>query len=101
MWAYKDETFEDLFNKYASQGWSVINVGFDQSANIRKAVLEREKNRQMKEYKIIKKSFWKKDDVFEDALNQFSREGWEVKSAIGDNHGNFSKVILERDKNRM
>ncbi|WP_372792376.1 DUF4177 domain-containing protein [Lutibacter sp.] len=55
----------------------------------------------MKEYKIIKKSFWKKDDVFEDALNQFSREGWEVKSAIGDNHGNFSKVILERDKNRM
>ena len=54
----------------------------------------------MKEYKIIKKSFWKKDDVFEDALNQFAREGWEVKSTAGDSNGNISKVILERDKNR-
>ncbi|MFK5959159.1 MAG: DUF4177 domain-containing protein [Lutibacter sp.] len=45
MWAYKDATFEDMFNKYASQGWRVINVGFDQSGNIRKAVLERDKNR--------------------------------------------------------
>ncbi|SNR63522.1 DUF4177 domain-containing protein [Lutibacter flavus] len=54
----------------------------------------------MKEYKVIKKNFWKKDDVFEDALNQFSREGWEVKSAVGNGHGDFSKVILEREKNR-
>ena len=45
MWAYKDKTFEDLFNKYASQGWCVLNVAFDQSGNIRKAVLERDKNR--------------------------------------------------------
>ncbi len=54
----------------------------------------------MKEYKVIKKNFWKKDDVFEDALNQFSREGWEVKSVVGNGHGDFSKVILEREKNR-
>ena len=45
MWAYKDQVFEDLFNKNASQGWCVINVAFDQSGNIRKAVLERDKNR--------------------------------------------------------
>tara|TARA_R110001583_G_scaffold34847_1_gene116561 strand:+ start:5392 stop:5559 length:168 start_codon:yes stop_codon:yes gene_type:complete len=55
----------------------------------------------MKEYKIIKKSLWKKDDVFEDILNQFAREGWEVKSAIGNGHRDFAKVILEREKNRM
>jgi len=54
----------------------------------------------MKEYKVIKKSFWKKDIDFEDELNQLARESWEVKSCIGDGHGNFSKVILERDKNR-
>ena len=54
----------------------------------------------MKEYRLLKKGFWKKDDVFEDTLNQLAREGWEVKSAIGDGHGNISKVILERDKNR-
>jgi len=45
MWAYKDQTFEDLFNKYASQGWRVLSVGFDQSGNIIKAVIERDKNR--------------------------------------------------------
>ncbi len=54
----------------------------------------------MKEYKIIKKSIWKKDIDFEDAMNQFGRDGWEVKSAVGNGHGDFSKVILERDKNR-
>lgn len=54
----------------------------------------------MKEYKVIKKNFWKKDTIFEDVLNQFSREGWEVKSAIANGHGDFSKVILEREKNR-
>ncbi|WP_457615437.1 DUF4177 domain-containing protein [Lutibacter sp.] len=45
IWNYKDKTFEDLFNKYASQGWHVINVSFDQSGGIRKAILERDKNR--------------------------------------------------------
>jgi len=45
MWAYKDQTFEDLFNKYASQGWHVISVGYGQTGNIAKAVLERDKNR--------------------------------------------------------
>lgn len=54
----------------------------------------------MKEYKVIKKSFWKKDPAFEDIINQFAREGWEVAQAIGNGHGDFSKVILERNKNR-
>jgi hypothetical protein len=44
-WAYKDQHFEDLFNKYASQGWRVLNVAFDQGGNVRKAVIERDKNR--------------------------------------------------------
>ncbi len=55
----------------------------------------------MKEYKIIKKSFWGKDADFEDKLNMLSREGWEVTSGVGNGHGDFSKVILERDKNRI
>jgi len=55
-----------------------------------------DKHQNIKEYRIIKKKIWKKDDIFEDAINQ----GWEVKSALGDGHGNFSKVILERNKNR-
>ncbi|MEN8187018.1 MAG: DUF4177 domain-containing protein [Bacteroidota bacterium] len=54
----------------------------------------------MKEYKIIKKGFWKKESELEEAINQFARDGWEIKTAIGDGHGTFSKVILERDKNR-
>ena len=45
IWSYKDKSFEDLFNKYASQGWSVLSVGFDGGGNIKKAVLERDKNR--------------------------------------------------------
>jgi hypothetical protein len=57
--------------------------------------------KQMKEYKVIKKGFWTKDQDFEVKLNQIAREGWEVINAIGDGNGNFSKVILERDKNRM
>ncbi|MCF6180852.1 DUF4177 domain-containing protein [Lutibacter sp.] len=44
-WVSKDNVFEDLFNKYASQGWRVISVAFDQGGHIRKAVLERDKNR--------------------------------------------------------
>lgn len=55
----------------------------------------------MREYKIIKKGFWKKDTDFENTLNQYAREGWEVTSTISNGHGNFSKVILVRDKNRM
>jgi hypothetical protein len=54
----------------------------------------------MKEYKLIKKGFWTKDPDFEEQLNQYAREGWSVKSCIGDGHGNFSRIILERDKNR-
>ena len=55
----------------------------------------------MKEYRIIQKGFWKKDSSLEDLINQYAREGWEVKSAVGDHTGNFTKVILERNKNRM
>lgn len=55
----------------------------------------------MKEYRIIKRGFWTKDPDFEDKLNKLAREGWEVKSAVGNGHGEFSKIILERDKNRM
>lgn len=54
----------------------------------------------MKEYKVIKKGFWKKDLDFEAGLNDYAREGWQVISAISNGHGDFSKVILERDKNR-
>jgi hypothetical protein len=54
----------------------------------------------MKEYKIIEKGFWKKNSHLEDAINQYAREGWVVKSAIANGHGDFSKVILEREKYR-
>ncbi len=54
----------------------------------------------MKEYKIIKKSIWRKSIEFEDELNQYARDGWKIISAIGNNHGDFSKIILEREKNR-
>lgn len=53
----------------------------------------------MKEYKIIKKNVWKKDDEFENLLNQFAREGWRVNSITHAN-GTFVKALLERDKNR-
>lgn len=45
MWAYKDITYEDLFNKYASQGWRVISVAYGATGNILKGVIERDKNR--------------------------------------------------------
>ena len=45
IWSYKDETFEDLFNTYASQGWEVKSVGYGETGSILKAVLERDKNR--------------------------------------------------------
>lgn len=54
----------------------------------------------MKEYKIIKKGFWKKDLDFEEIINQHARGGWEIKIGLGDTSGNFTKIILERDKNR-
>jgi len=54
----------------------------------------------MKEYKIIKKGFWKNISDLEESINQYARDGWEIKSAIGDGHGNISKIILERDKYR-
>jgi len=54
----------------------------------------------MKEYKVIKKSLFKKDKVFEDELNILAREGWEVKAAVSSGHGDIAKAILERDKNR-
>ncbi|AMC10606.1 hypothetical protein Lupro_04840 [Lutibacter profundi] len=39
-WTTKDKTFEDLFNKYASQGWQIISISYAQSGNIQKAVLK-------------------------------------------------------------
>lgn len=45
MWSRGDATFEDLFNKYAAQGWKVISVGYGNTGNLLKAVLERDKNR--------------------------------------------------------
>ena len=53
----------------------------------------------MKEYKILKKNFWKNDEVFLDLLNQRGREGWSV-TCVTHADGNFSKALLERDKNR-
>ncbi|MFD1293613.1 DUF4177 domain-containing protein [Lutibacter holmesii] len=44
-WSINDATFEELFNKYASQGWRVISIAYGQSGNLQKAVLERDKNR--------------------------------------------------------
>jgi len=56
----------------------------------------------MKEYKVIEKKFsWTKGkEIFEEEINQYAREGWEVVNAISNGHGDFSKVILERDKNK-
>lgn len=56
----------------------------------------------MKEYKVIEKKFsWTKGkEIFEEEINQYAREGWEIVSAISNGHGDFSKVILERDKNK-
>ena len=54
----------------------------------------------MKEYKIIKKGFWQKSSSLEENINQHARDGWVIKSAIGDMNGNFTKIILERDRYR-
>ena len=66
---------------------------------LKKPLLNETKTDKMKEYKIIKKDFWKKDDVFEVLLNQLSREGWTV-NCVTHTEGHFSKALLERDKNR-
>ncbi|WP_353778148.1 DUF4177 domain-containing protein [Winogradskyella sp. 3972H.M.0a.05] len=52
----------------------------------------------MKEYKVIvtKLGFTKRDEKFEDLLNQYGREGWQVKH-IGQG---WASVVFERDKNR-
>jgi hypothetical protein len=54
----------------------------------------------MKEYKIIKKGFWKNDSDLEDRLNKYARDGWEIDSAIGDMEGNFKRIIFVRDRYR-
>ena len=52
----------------------------------------------MKEYKVIqpKTGFRNRFQNFEDILNQYAREGWQVKF-IGQG---WSSVLLERDKNK-
>ncbi len=52
----------------------------------------------MKEYKVIqpKTGFRNRFQNFEDILNQYAREDWQVKF-IGQG---LSSVVLERDKNR-
>lgn len=56
----------------------------------------------MKEYKIIKQKgkFRNSDKDFETELNQYAREGWQVKTGGIMSSSTFFKVILERDKNR-
>lgn len=54
----------------------------------------------MKEYKIIKRGFWKKDSDLEELINQEAKVGWEVKSVIGNTDGSIIRVVLERNKNR-
>lgn len=41
----KDKNFEELFNKYAANGWRIISVAYSQVGQIQKAVIERDKNR--------------------------------------------------------
>ncbi|WP_438963472.1 DUF4177 domain-containing protein [Winogradskyella sp.] len=52
----------------------------------------------MKEYKVIHPKLGLKNRIqkYEDILNQYAREGWEVKHIVP----NSAMVILERDKNR-
>ncbi len=52
----------------------------------------------MKEYKVIKPNLGltKRDKKFEDLLNQYAREGWQVKH-IGQG---WTSLVLERNKNR-
>lgn len=52
----------------------------------------------MKEYKVVtpKLGLRNRIEKYEDLLNQYAREGWEVKH-IGQNS---PLIIFERDKNR-
>ena len=52
----------------------------------------------MKEYKVVspKLGMSRRNEKFEDLLNQHAREGWQVKF-IGSN---TYMVVFERDKNR-
>jgi len=52
----------------------------------------------MKEYKIIapKLGFRNRQQNFEDILNQYAREGWQVNHIAQG----WTSVVLERDKNR-
>jgi hypothetical protein len=50
----------------------------------------------MKEYKVIHPKLGLRNSIqkYEDLLNQYAREGWEVKHIVG------TMIVLERDKNR-
>lgn len=52
----------------------------------------------MKEYKVVitKLGLTKRDQKFEDLLNQYAREGWVVSYVAPG----WVSVVLERDKNR-
>ncbi|MCA0132072.1 DUF4177 domain-containing protein [Winogradskyella alexanderae] len=52
----------------------------------------------MKEYKVIqpKLGFRNRLQNFEDLLNQYAREGWQVNFIAQG----FMSVVFERDKNR-
>lgn len=52
----------------------------------------------MKEYKVVQpKLGWRnRAQNFEDLLNQYAREGWQVKQ-INDS---WYSIVFERDKNR-
>ncbi|MDV7185706.1 DUF4177 domain-containing protein [Lutibacter sp. TH_r2] len=57
----------------------------------------------MYEYKIVKpESVWKTGDtVFEDIFNKHASQGWRVKNVAFNQSGNFTKAVLERNKNRV
>jgi len=52
----------------------------------------------MKEYKVVipKLGFRQRFQNFEDFLNQYAREGWQVVHIAAG----WGSVVLERDKNR-
>ena len=57
----------------------------------------------MYEYKIIKpESVWnQKDKTFEELFNKHSSQGWRVINVAFNQSGNFTKAVLERNKNRI
>lgn len=52
----------------------------------------------MKEYKTVtlKLGFRRQSEKLDDVLNQYAREGWELKFM----HEHLTLMVLERDKNR-